>query len=55
MGHRMGRGATGIAERNARQTVRANSGWRRSLRVAVGFLMALIGAFAALYVAKDLM
>jgi hypothetical protein len=46
MGHRIG--IAPVEDRTLRAT-RSNKGWRRSLRVAIGFFFALGGAIAALY------
>jgi hypothetical protein len=34
------------------RAARANQGWRRSLRVGVGFIIAIAGAIATLYVLR---
>jgi len=47
MGHRIG--IAPVENRSARVT-RSDKGWRRSLRVGVGFFFALGGAILALYI-----
>ncbi len=51
MGQRMGRAFPTDQSPGATRAARANQGWRRSLRVGIGFIIAIAGAIAVLYAA----
>jgi hypothetical protein len=50
----MGRAPPEDQSPEAIRAARANQGWRRSLRVGIGFIIAIMGAIAALYVIRYL-
>jgi hypothetical protein len=52
MGHRFGIALVEDRSLEALRAERAGKGWRRSLRVAIGFFVALLSGIAALYLIR---